>query len=153
MPAGAPRRRPSFPFGCHPRRFEMIYLTGKYHEVSSQINPLFLYVLLNILLGRGARMRGEAPQREGRGAAAQLISPLPEVLPLALPLSLSSPLWSAGPTADLLKERLRLFSPAAFLHAADRSFWRVEPAPNVLKERLRLFSSAAFLHAANRSLY
>ena len=45
-----------------------------------------------ILTGRGARMRGEEPQGEGSRRFAP-VSPLLKVLPLALPLSLFSPLY------------------------------------------------------------
>ena len=51
-------------------------------------------VLSFIFAGRGARMRGQEPQGEGSLRFAQ-VSPLPKVLSLALPLSLSSPLCCA----------------------------------------------------------
>ena len=52
---------------------------------------ILIIVRMFILTGRGARMRGEEPQGEGSRRFAP-VSPLLKVLPLALPLSLSSPL-------------------------------------------------------------
>ena len=47
-------------------------------------HPLFIVCPVNILVGRGARMRGEEPQGEESRRFAP-VSPLPKVLPLALP--------------------------------------------------------------------